>query len=273
MLYSIRVEVSANDSSVRIIDSILVDPSCLPIPYVSTAPLPETSAFKNTDQLQNIQDNAEFLANMLIADMEVQSLNKLHKIGRVKLIHVPNLVKDATMQISKQLQDIILVKEPDRLNIMRKKRKLDESKEDKGDDKKDTDLVHIKLRIREESFNIKDDFTIDRNDERLSNPILIAQSICKDLNVPSRLVNSVAISISEQIGGLEIQEDCTGLTYVDPTENTRSLTSPTRLPKRRQVEKGVPSAWKMDDKEAAIVKQHYLTVGIPQVTSTVTVTK
>jgi hypothetical protein len=269
MIYSIRVDVSADDRSVRIIDSILVDPSCLPIPYISTEPLPSTIT-SNVDQLKNIQDNAEYLANMLIADMEVQSYNKLHKIGRIKLIQVPNIVKDTTMQISKQLKDIIFVKEPDRLKKIRKKRRLDESKEDNKDT---TDLVNIKLRIREESYNIKDDFTIDRNDERLSNPILIAQSICKDLNVPSHLVNSVAICISEQLCGLEVQEDCTGLTYADPTENHRSLTSPNRITKRIQVEKGVPSAWKMDDKEAAIVKQHYLTIGMPSATSVDTVSK
>jgi hypothetical protein len=209
---------------------------------------------------------------MLISDMEVQSYNKLQKIGRVKLIQVPNLVKDATIQISKQLKDIIFVKEPEHLKRIRegKKRKLHESKDDdiqdKEYDKKDTHLVNIKLRIREESYNIKDEFLIDLNDDRLSNPILVAQSICKDLNVPSHLVNSVAICIAEQMCGLEMQEDCTGLTYVDQAENIR-------LPKRIQVEKGVPSAWKMDDKETAVAKQHYLTIGMPPATSTDTVAK
>lgn len=208
--------------------------------------------------------------------MEVQSYNKLQKIGRVKLIQVPNLMKDTTIQILKQLKDIILVKEPERLRKLRegKKRKIHESKDgdiqDKEDDKKDTHLVTIKLLIREESYNIKDDFLIDLNDDRLSNPILVAQTICKDLNVPSHLVNSVAISIAEQMCGLEMQEDCTGLTYIDPTENS---TSTSRLPTRIQVEKGVPSAWKMDDKETAIAKQHYLTIGVPPATSTDTVAK
>lgn len=256
-MYPIRVDIQSDpsgssDSTYRIIDTILVDPSCLPFPYVPTSYL--QSCLEREQQNISIQKNAECFANMIISDMEVQSYGKLQKMGRVSLLQIPELVQNVTAQIEKQLKEILWVREPQRLKKMRgvRKRTFDSDVPIKDE------LLKIILRIREESITVVDEFTIDPNDENLSNPILIAESIATDLNIPSCVISpSVAISIAEQLCGLKMQDDCTGLTYGSPEDRIG------KVPKRIQVERTIPTVWKMDDKEAAIVKKHYLSVGVP----------
>ena len=288
MLYPIRIDISTKDSALRIIDTILVDPTCLPVP-------PPTTNYNNNDlQTQTIILNAKHFTQTLLADMEVEGMtNKSAKIGRLRLLENSLLKQLVQAQFQKQLkecldQELRLRKRYHAAILTRKmskKRKLDsnsvngESKEDDKDVKvkkeesesesqlqlQKSNLIPIHLRIKENGICIMDQFKVDVDPlhPHLSNPILLATSIAQDMNLSPDMINSIAISIAEQIHGLKISEDVQGLTTTERKKNDVPSTPSNSGLKRMQVNKAIPMAWKMEDKDEVIAKTCHGNAGKP----------
>jgi len=286
MLYPIRIDISTKDSALRIIDTILVDPTCLPVP-------PPTTNYNTNDlQTQTIILNAEHFTQTLLADMEVEGMtNKSAKIGRLRLLENTLLKQLVQAQFQKQLKAVldqelrlrkryhaaILTKK------MTKKRKLDSNPVDgeckeggmdikaKKEESKSqsqlqkSNLIPIHLRIKENGICIMDQFKVDVDPlhPHLSNPILLASSIAQDMNLSPDMINSLAISIAEQIHGLKVSEDVQGLTTTERNKNDGPSTSSNSGLKRMQVNKAIPMAWKMEDKDEVIAKNCHGNTGKP----------
>ena len=292
MIYPIRVDVSTKDNALRIIDSILIDPTCLPVK-------PPTINYKHSSlQTQTILLNAAHLTQTLLADMEVEGMtNKSVKIGRLRLLSNHYLKQHIEDQIQNQLK-VILDKEH-RMRFQRnanananqqhhhpsKKRKVKEasggeSKQDvppssEKESQSESHLIPIHLRIKEQGICITDQFHIDADagadplHSHLSNPILLATSIANDMNLPSDIINSIAISIAEQMHGLKVPEGIQGLTM---TERMKSdipgvSTSLNTGIVREQVNNAVPTAWKFEDRDEGVARICHGNAGKPDFTS------
>ena len=333
MIYPIKVDVSSKDNGLRIMDTILLDPTCLPIPPSTT------NENYNSYNLysQTIVQNASFFAKNLLADMEVDGINKTEKIGRIRLVNNNDLIMMVENQIQNQLKSI-LEKESKRKimystrNINHysktvKKRKLstsddeetadtdkvneeedasmesteqevvenDNAKEEgdsdniekeetdkiteteatpKEDNKNDTEhskkqqdimknLKTIYIRIKEDAIVYTDVIHVDTNPAlpHLSNPILLAKSLVKDMNLPSSMTNSIAVTIAEQLHGLDVKPNINGLMQKDTPKSGELAAA---YFERIQVDSNIPSAWKIDDKEENIAKTHHCKAAIPQ---------
>lgn len=334
MIYPIRVDVSSKDNGLRIVDTILLDPTCLPIPPSTT------NENYNSYNLysQTILQNASFFAKNLLADMEVDGINKTEKIGRIRLVNNNDLIMMVENQIQKQLKSI-LEKESKRkmMNSTRninhysktatKKRKLsgtdeeekavedkdkvhdkedasmesteqevvendttkeegdkdgvdkeeagkttdtdtkEDSKNDEENSKKQQDILKnlktIHIRIKEDAIVYTDVIHVDTNPTlpHLSNPILLAKSLVKDMNLPSSMTNSIAVTIAEQLHGLDVKPDITGLMQKDTPKSGELAAA---YFERIQVDSDIPSAWKIDDKEENLAKTHHCKAAMPQ---------
>ena len=188
---------------------------------------------------------------------------------------------DQELRLRKRYHAAILTK-----NIS-KKRKLDsnsvdgETKEDDMDVKvkkeesqsqsqsqsqlQESNLIPIHLRIKENGICIMDQFKVDVDPlhPHLSNPILLATSIAQDMNLSPDMINSIAISIAEQIHGLKVSEDVQGLTTTERKKNDGPPTPSNSGLKRMQVNKAIPMAWKMEDKDEVIAKTCHGNAGKP----------
>ncbi len=262
MLYPIRVDVISNDGKTRLIDSILMDPSCLPIPLC-----PITNVEKNGLLDQTIERNSKHLATTLIADMEVHSCSRAHRTGRIALFQTyPELETKIEDQISSQLRIIL---EQEHYFNKKRKRKLDvsddkeenindEGKEQKNEKEaatsinKEGNLVKVNIRLRIDEISIVDEFWVDPN-HPMSNPLFLAESIANDLNLPKSAINTIALSIAEQICGLEVSENVDGLLRYDDTAKAKS----NDILMSNNVDKGVSSAWMMVAKEIDVASLHF----------------
>ena len=262
MLYPIKVDVSSKDRKARLVDSILIDPTCLPI-QIS----PILSIDLKSDDFLNrtIDQNSKYFATTLMADMEVHSCSRLNKNGRVKLFEMyPEMEEMIDNQISSQLR-IILERIRNRLPKM-KKRKLASDDGDKkgGESKKTKDdvetcsndgLVRVNIRLRVDKISIVDELIVDP-EHLMSNPLFLAETIAKDFKLPRKVVNSIAISISEQICGLKVKEDVDGMMKFD--ESVKSKITPNKLPSElMKVSKEVSCAWWLDDKEQKMANTYF----------------
>ena len=80
----------------------------------------------------------------------------------------------------------------------------------------------------------------------------------KDLNLPEYMSNSIAISISEQMCGLDVPFDTTGWGKTEKT-STSNVTGSKKVPVNRMV----PAAWKAEEKEDNNFANHLLNIGKP----------
>lgn len=277
MLFPVRVDVTSKDGSVRLTDSMLIDPTCLPIP-----PCPKlnnnylTNGTTNTtNTLWNdiVESNAKYLATNLLADMEVQPFQKITKSSRVQIFATyPELKEKVEEQIALQLR-IILEKEESMMSTARnRKRKRVIIDDDDGEEKDQTEsenkeeekspqntdnLIKVNIRIRENQISVIDDLIVDPNDIKLSNPLFLAESIAKDLNVPYSMINTIAITIAEQLNGLEVDEKVDGIIKMDENAKFTAVHSSVDVPLKKNIEKGVPCAWSIDRKEQRLLETHY----------------
>lgn len=225
MLYPIRIDATSQDKTVRLIESILLDPKCLPIPIPIPIPtLTGTQCFSGNERYssysqslkdQTIDRNAKFLASSLVADMEVHGINKSSKsyLGRIKLLNCRKLIKTVEEQIKSQL---LIIFEEDHISFTSKRRKID-VKECPENTRHSTvndtsNLIKVRIRIRDRGIiAIPDEFLVDPL-HPASNPLILAKSLASDLNLPDVVVNSIALSIAEQICGLYVDENIDSLT-------------------------------------------------------------
>lgn len=264
MLYPVRVDAKSKDGLVRIVDSLLIDPSCLPIPTCATTT--SLTHYGNNHLIkQTIQQNSKHLATTLVADAEVQSYGRLYKFSRLKLFEkYPELESAIESQISSQLRVIM---EEAQITKKRKRKvyerndlnnKEDESKNQKSeknasstnDSEDNDDLVKINIRLRTNQISIVDEIWVDPK-HPMSDPLLLAESIARDLKLPESTINNLAISIAEQMCGLEVDNNVDGMLKLDDAAKAKSTSIP--LPaKFSKVKSGVSCAWILDEKEKKV---------------------
>jgi SNF5 / SMARCB1 / INI1. len=287
MLYPIRVDVSTSDNALRIIDTILIDPTCLPVPppvgcILNSPPLPDDSDQPCNLEQETIRLNAAHLARALIADMEVEGMTqKSAKIGRLRLFQNESLLEQVQQNIEKQLV-VMLDKEKVLRNqsfcsVKKRKRndnitgsKVNECSQSceifsEENEVKDSHLVPIHIRIKENGICFTDQFQVDihpRN-EKLSNPISLASKIVHDMNLPEVMTQSIAISIAEQMHGLSVPRDLKGLSFTAQGANESTTPSMPIAIHRIQVDASVPTAWKMEQREDGIAKKIHASAGKP----------
>lgn len=281
MLFPLRVDVTSKDGSVRLTDSMLIDPTCLPIP-----PCPKLNKINTTNDVVQtctnstlwddiIGTNSKYLATNLLADMEVQPFHKLTKSSRVQIFaSYPELKEKVEDQIAVQLR-IILEKEKLMVSTTRnrkRKRVIDdndidnkekdqvesENKEEQKSTQNTNKLIKVNIRIRENQIAVIDELLVDPNDIKLSNPLFLAESIAKDLNIPHSMINTIAITIAEQLHGLEVDEKVDGIVKMDENVKVTAVHSNgVDVPLKKNIEKGVPYAWSIDRKEQRLLENHY----------------
>jgi len=317
MLYPIRIQASSKDNSISIIDTMLVDPLCLPVPPSSCVPSVDQLANSSINiQKRIISENAKYFTTTLLSDMEVDSVTKVNKTARVKLMGASGLQQEVKKQITEQLEAIVILEQDRKLeekihcrNILKRRRiekeedveKEKESAKDKdGDEDMDegekesevaklkeedddtptlggdkiSNLIPINIRIKEDGICIVDEFEIDPH-HHLSNPILLATALANDLNLPPKIINSIAITIAEQMCGLDVPWNITGLKVgvkknENATKNTpmtaaalQAAINSTNIPKGLQVKNEIPSAWKVTDKEEEVAMANYVKIAKP----------
>ena len=116
-LYPIRIDASSEDSTARIVDTLLIDPSCLPAPWVPylplTPPLPSREGGVGTggDAISDLVDrNARLMADSVLADAEclpTARSARQHFSGRVELFDRPGLRERVEHQIRSQLRTVL----------------------------------------------------------------------------------------------------------------------------------------------------------------------
>eukprot|EP00804_Cyclotella_cryptica_P022184 CCRYP_011641-RE/>CCRYP_011641-RE protein AED:0.46 eAED:0.46 QI:0/0/0/1/0/0/2/0/271 len=231
----IRIDASSTDgaSRFRIIDTLLIDTTCLPISYVAQPRgdcaseslnwVADTSVF-SLDSLVN--RNAAYLAESILADAEVYGAvrsSKHYLGGRLDLLSDTQLYRDVKEQISTQLSIA--------MNIGKSQLTCDgeggvgepsnfvvENATSSGglNDKElgiRPNIVRIKLRLRQENIVVAEEFDYDINLSGLegSDPFSIANSMVEDLKLPREFAVSIATSIVEQIYGIDVPESVDSL--------------------------------------------------------------
>eukprot|EP01083_Nonionella_stella_P242347 845420_1 len=204
-----------------------------------------------------------------MADMEVHASTRINKNGRIKLFdtypEMRALIKD---QISSQLRIIL---ENEQFPNRKRKRVSDDKNDDIHKTKNINEnvtassvqgLVKVNIRLRENNISVVDEFRVDPNHPK-SNPLFLAESIVTDLKLPQSMINSIAISIAEQICGLHVNENVEGMLKYDSAVKSRTIASNESPLKKMQVDKRVPTAWPLDEKEQKMSDDHFLSLSKP----------
>ncbi|KAL7529907.1 hypothetical protein ACHAWF_003152 [Thalassiosira exigua] len=238
-LVPIRIDASSSDGAVRIIDTLLVDTTCLPVAH-PVAPRDRgdsgpCDAFVSLSSL--IDANATHFAETILADAEVygavRSTFKTYMGGRMQLLDDAKLFREVEKQIRTQLgialrvskKDLIPVREPlhgetlptpDGAVSSTSDAQLESGnagEKGNGEAKPVTsNIVRIKLRLRQENILVVDEFDYDINTSGMEgcDPLTMAESLVEDLKLPHELAPSIAASIVEQIYGLDVSESLGG---------------------------------------------------------------
>eukprot|EP00566_Odontella_aurita_P017410 CAMPEP_0113580142 /NCGR_PEP_ID=MMETSP0015_2-20120614/30494_1 /TAXON_ID=2838 /ORGANISM="Odontella" /LENGTH=271 /DNA_ID=CAMNT_0000484269 /DNA_START=5 /DNA_END=817 /DNA_ORIENTATION=- /assembly_acc=CAM_ASM_000160 len=260
-LYPLRIDALSTDGSARLVDTLLVDPLCLPVPIAST-PLDDA-----------IEENVRFVADGLISDMEVHSAVRTakgsHFSGRVDVLGKPGLREKVEDQIRGQIKRMLKdldgprVLEGEKDSVVEeppfKKRKVDApssssacdevsssalAPSEKRMDEKSRQkgrLVPIKIRLRENNVVVLDEFQYDILSPPMpgGDPISIAKGIVRDLNLPQDMAVSIATLIVDQIHGLDVGGSLEGMD-------------------RSRAKGEQPAAWTVDSKEVAAAQTQVL---------------
>jgi hypothetical protein len=119
-----------------------------------------------------------------------------------------------------------------------------------------TGLIHIKLRLRENNVYLVDDFFVDPNLPS-SNPFIIASTLAHDLRLPLDMVNSIAVTILEQMHGLPVDDDLQGLPKVllpTPTVVASAQGSTSLQQQLLDVTPGMTAAWVIRNKDEMLAR-------------------
>lgn len=232
----IRIDASSEaPSRFRIIDTLLIDTTCLPAPVTSTQDDTSPTIASEFSLSSLIERNASYLTESVLADAEVYGAvrsSKHYLGGRLDLLSDTNLYETIHKQISTQLSLALNLGKSELLgNQARDARNLaagvpcktessdvvPDSMQSRSGDIDDNgtrpNIVRIKLRLRHENIVVVDEFDYDVNLSGLegSDPFSIAKSMSKDLNLPKEFEVSIASSILEQMYGISIPESFDGV--------------------------------------------------------------
>ncbi len=202
-LVPIRVDASSANGSVHLIDSLLIDVTCLPLSHKSLSS--NSTAEVSIHSL--VDANAAHLAESLIADAEVYGAVKSSKvnIGRLDLLSDKQLYQTVEDQIRKQL---MIALGANRTTLLSRGYNNNEQIVPSSDvPLSNNNTIRIKLRLRHENIALEDEFDYDVSTSGIDgfDPFTIANNIVKDLKLPSEFVTSIATSILEQMYGLQLE--------------------------------------------------------------------
>jgi len=202
-LVPIRVDASSSNGTVHLIDSLIIDTTCLPVSHSSLS----NNSTADVSIHSLVDANASHLAESLIADAEVYGAVKSSKIniGRLDLLSDKQLYQTVEDQIRKQL--LIGLGADKTTLISRGNGRNEQITSSSAVPTSHNGVVRIKLRIRHENIAIEDEFDYDVNTSGIDgfDPFTIATNIVKDLNLPSEFVTSITTSILEQMYGLQVE--------------------------------------------------------------------
>jgi hypothetical protein len=176
-LIPIRIDVLTDDRLLRVVDTVLIDPTCWPIPL--GAPLHET-----------VERNVTYLAHTILSDAEVQGMSRTvrHFTGRVD-IWTPQLQEKVEDQLRPQIWKII------------------NGRAKTIDDKcsgKDKHLIPISIRFILNRISVYEDILWDPYGP--VTPIEFAHDMTKELNLPEEATVSIVTTMLEQLYGLAMDE-------------------------------------------------------------------
>eukprot|EP00536_Pseudo-nitzschia_multiseries_P009681 jgi/Psemu1/258314/estExt_Genewise1Plus.C_2780007 len=173
-LVPVRVDVVSHDKTIRIVDTLLVDPSCWPITLYE--PL-----------FVSVEENVNHIAHTILSDAEVQPMGRTvrHFTGRLDLWNheLQNSIED---QLRPQLWKIVEMNQDD--TIM--SRKHDET------------LIPISIRMMFDRINVHENILWDKYG--LVSPFEFAEDMANELNLPDDAIISIAMTIIEQLHGLDV---------------------------------------------------------------------
>jgi hypothetical protein len=189
-LIPIRVDACTEDGHVRIIDTLLFDPHCWPIPLLP--PLHEA-----------VEQNVQELAHTLISDCEVLGMGRTvrHFTNRVDLWS-PQLQELVEHQLRVQLW--ALVESHHRMDVDRVRPRR-QSPSGSTSSTSPT-VTRISLRLTVNNISISDDFDWDTSVPNVC-PIDFAMTMARELNLPSEAAVVIATSIVEQLHGVPMSQE------------------------------------------------------------------
>lgn len=217
---------------------LLIDTNCLPISQPSNYNDNQTSSglsalSKETDNnLPSLIDaNASHLTATILADAEVygssRSNNKSYMGGRLDLLSDTKLYSIIYKQIHTQLAIALGIEKKNMISSTGYSISAVKSDEEAGDNsEQQSNIVRIKIRLRQDGFVIFDEFDYDVNSSGMEgcDPFSIATALVNDLKLPIELTQTIASSIVEQIYGVNVTESLSGITS-EVVRNTPSALS------------------------------------------------
>ena len=226
-LVPIRIEASSSEGGARftIVDTLIIDTTCLPISHVTENVADGISTALNS----LIERNAAYLTESILADAEVFGTvrsSKQYLGGRLDLLSDTQLYNTILDQIYTQLSLALNLGKKELLcnaeggnnnstaDAMGKAESSDvvpdniQSELENEELGLKSNIVNIKLRLRHENILVVDEFDYDVNLSGLdgSDPFSIATCMAKDLNLSREFEVLIASSIIEQIYGIDVPE-------------------------------------------------------------------
>jgi translation initiation factor IF-1 len=230
----IRIDATSTDKSkFRIIDTLLIDTTCLPVSHVPQPKdgTPEFSLPSLIDQ------NAAYLTESLLTDAEVYGCVRSsgHYLGgRLDLLSDVQLYNTIKEQIGSQLTIAVNVNTRELISrgvnesgvtvrdgssqavpeTMPSASENNGTVQNEGEGSAHTsNIIRIKIRLRQENIVVVDEFDYDTSLSGLegSDPFSIANGMVEDFNLPPEFAVSIATSIFEQIYGIDIPESVEGV--------------------------------------------------------------
>ena len=201
-LVPIRVDATSTNGTVHLIDSLLIDTTCLPLSHNSLS----NNSTGDVSIHSLVDANAAHLAESLIADAEVYGAVKSSKvnIGRLDLLSDKQLYQTVEDQIRKQL---MIALGADKTTLISRDSSSEQILSSSEVPISNNNTIRIKLRLRHENIALMDEFDYDLNTSGIDgfDPFTIAKNIVQDLKLPSEFVTSITTSILEQMYGLQLE--------------------------------------------------------------------
>ena len=192
LLIPVRVDALSDDQTLRVVDTLLLDPTCWPVPLQPAA------------LHQSIEQNATYLAHSVLSDAEVQGMSRTvrHFVGRIE-VWSPALQQKVEAQLRPQLWKIVEGK----ATINKKDKTIDPSS-----------LIPIHIHLIQNQVVVYEDILWDVDSP--VTPMQFAQQLGQELNLSDELVVSVLTTMLEQIYGLKV-DDSPDVTVENKLEKDR----------------------------------------------------
>ena len=244
-LVPIRVDASSSDGAVRIIDTLLLDTTCLPISHghprhngvsgLNSFAEGTDSKECNLFSLSSlINANASHLTESILSDAEVYGSVRSSKTfmgGRLDLLSDTKLYQRIENQIQRQLEIALTTDKKMLISskcgylrhqtmgtsntpdvAMSSERAVEQASSRMTDI--ESGIVRIKIRLRHDNVVVVDEFDYDVNFSGVDgcDPFSLANSLVQDMKLPAELAPSIAASIVEQIYGVHVADSLDGFT-------------------------------------------------------------